>query len=89
MVLYSLKSSGGKRLASNILEAVVTSAGTINHGLRNGTNMAVIKRTIMPAVIVECGCLSNREELENLMDDAFLSDVAEGIAAGIIKTLGR
>lgn len=89
MVLYSLNSSGGKTLASNILTAMVSSAETENHGLRNGTNMAVIKRTIMPAVIVECGCLTNREELENLMDDAFLDKLAEGITEGIIKTLGK
>lgn len=87
MVLYSLKSTGGKKLAANILEALVNSAGTIDRGLRDGTNMAVIRRTVMPAVIVECGCLTNQEELANLMDDDFLAKVADGIADGIEKTL--
>lgn len=41
----------------------------------------------MPAVIVECGCLTNQEELANLMDDAFLKKLAEGITSGIIKTM--
>ena len=37
--------------------------------------------------IVECGCLTNAEELENLMDIDFLYSLAEGIAEGILKTL--
>lgn len=87
MVLYYLKSAEGKKLADNILTGIVKKAGTIDRGLRDGTNMAVIKHTTMPAVIVECGCLTNQEELADLMDDDFCRLVAEGIADGIIKTL--
>ncbi len=89
MVLYSLDSPGGKKLASNILKEMTKSANTENKGLRDGTNMAVIKNTVMPAVIVECGCLTNKEELENLMDIDFLYSLAEGIAEGILITLGK
>lgn len=87
MVLYSLKSKGGKVLASNILREMTKSANTENKGLRDGTNMAVIRNTAMPAVIVECGCLTNAGELENLMDIDFLYSLAEGIAEGILITL--
>ena len=89
MVLYSLGSKGGKNMASNILKEMVKAAGTENKGLRDGTNMAVIRNTVMPAVIVECGCLTNREELENLMDFEFLYSLAEGITEGILITLGK
>lgn len=89
MVLYYLESSAGKVLAQNILTEMTAAAGTIDRGLRDGTNMAVIKRTDMPAVIVECGCLTNQEELANLMDDAFLEKLAVGITQGIIKTLNN
>lgn len=89
MVLYSLDSPGGKKLASNILREMTKSANTENKGLRDGTNMAVIRNTVMPAVIVECGCLTNREELENLMDIDFLHSLAIGIAEGILITLGK
>ncbi len=87
MVLYSLGSKEGKKLASNILKEMTLSAGTEDKGLRDGTNMAVIRGTAMPAVIVEGGCLTNAEELENLMDIDFLYRMAEGIAEGILKTL--
>lgn len=89
MVLYYLESSAGKVLAQNILDEMTAAAGTIDRGLRDGTNMAVIKRTDMPAVIVECGCLTNQEELADLMDDAFLEKLAFGITQGIIKTLNN
>lgn len=87
MVLYYATSKTGKVLAENILDEMTRAAGTIDRGLRDGTNMAVIRRTDMPAVIVECGCLTNAEELANLMDEEFLEKLAEGIAAGIIKTM--
>lgn len=87
MVLFYVSSEKGKELAKNILDEMVESAGTIDRGLRDGTNMAVIKRTDMPAVIVECGCLTNSEELSNLTDESFQKKLAEGIADGIIKTL--
>ncbi|MDO5479530.1 MAG: N-acetylmuramoyl-L-alanine amidase, partial [Clostridia bacterium] len=89
MVLYSLGSRGGKKLATNILEEMTDAAGTENKGLRDGTNMAVIRNTVMPAVIVECGCLTNADELENLMDTDFLHEIAEGITEGIIITLKK
>lgn len=87
MVLYYSTSTAGKTLASNILSEMTKAAGTIDRGLRDGTNMAVIRRTNMPAVIVECGCLTNAEELLNLMDDSFLEKLAIGITEGIVKTL--
>lgn len=87
MVLFYMTSAKGKVLAKNILDEMVAAAGTIDRGLRDGTNMAVIRRTDMPAVIVECGCLTNSEELANLMDSSFQKKLAEGIAKGIIKTL--
>lgn len=87
MVLFYMSSEKGRELAKNILDEMVEAAGTIDRGLRDGTNMAVIKRTDMPAVIVECGCLTNSEELSNLMDESFRKKLAEGIAEGIIKTL--
>lgn len=89
MVLFYATSAKGKLLAKNILDEMVLSAETIDRGLRDGTNMAVIRRTDMPAVIVECGCLTNQEELANLMDDAFLKKLAEGISRGIIKTMNE
>ncbi|MDP4134245.1 MAG: N-acetylmuramoyl-L-alanine amidase family protein [Bacillota bacterium] len=87
MVLYSLTSLGGKALANNILEDICKEAGTLNRGLRNGTNMAVIRHTTMPAVIVECGFLTNDDELNNLRNASFEEKLAKGIADGIIKTL--
>ncbi len=87
MVLYHTSSMAGKKLAQNILDAMTLSAKTEDKGLRDGSNMAVIKKTSMPAVIVECGCLTNEEELSNLMDEEFLEKLAIGIADGILESL--
>lgn len=87
MVLYHTSSIEGKKLAQNILDAMTLSAKTEDKGLRDGSNMAVIKKTSMPAVIVECGCLTNEEELSNLMDEEFLEKLAVGIADGILESI--
>ena len=38
----------------------------------------------MPAVLVECGFLTNDEELKKLKDEEYQKDLAEGITQGIL-----
>ena len=41
----------------------------------------------MPAVLVECGFLTNDEEAKNLKDEEYQETLAEGIAQGILTYL--
>ncbi|MDO4609023.1 MAG: N-acetylmuramoyl-L-alanine amidase [Clostridia bacterium] len=47
----------------------------------------LLKNATVPAVIVECGFLSNRQELEKLKTDDYQSQMAFAVTTGIIEFL--
>lgn len=73
------------RMAYNInqqLEAV----GFVNQGVNERTNLVVLNRTQMPAVLVEVGFINN--DADNQLFDERFNDIAQAIADGILITLG-
>lgn len=50
-----------------------------------GKEIYLLKNTKNPAVLVECGFLSNREEREKLITDSYQKQMAMTIAAGFIQ----
>ena len=72
------------RLAYNIndeLEAV----GFENQGVNERTNLAVLRRTQMPAVLVEVGFINT--DADNVLLDTRFQEVAQAIADGILETV--
>lgn len=47
----------------------------------------LLKRTVVPTVIVECGFLSNQEEAELLKTEEYQDKVAKAVAEGILQSL--
>ncbi len=72
------------RLAYNINEEL-EEVGFENQGVNERTNLAVLRRTQMPAVLVEVGFI-NTDADNALLDDRF-DDVARAIADGILETV--
>lgn len=73
------------RLADNInqqLEAV----GFLNQGVNERTNLVVLNRTQMPAVLVEAGFINT--DADNQLFDERFDEMARAIAEGILITLG-
>ena len=54
---------------------------------RAGSNIYILHRAKVPAVLVECGFISNEEELYNLKNDEYQKALALCISAGIIESL--
>lgn len=71
-------------MARNI-NAELEKAGYKNLGVDERPNLVVLKRTKMPAVLVEVGFINNEED--NRIFDQNFNQIAQGIADGIIKTL--
>lgn len=72
------------RMAENInenLEAV----GFVNHGINERTNLVVLNRTQMPALLVEAGFINN--DSDNALFDSRFQEIAQAIADGILDTL--
>ena len=74
-------------LSENILEQLNASTGLRNRGTTARPSLYVLRRTQMPAVLVEMGFITNPS-------DAYLMDTrpwlfADGIAHGILAYLGE
>ena len=82
-LIYDL--SGIKlQMAENINEQL-EAVGFVNKGVKARPNLVVLKRTTMPAVLVELGFI-NSDTDNQLFDDNF-EDIAQAIAEGILDTL--
>ena len=73
-----------KRLASQILDQMIFMTNASSRGVKQG-NFQVIRDTVMPAVLVEAGFITNSEERQNLGSQAYLDKLALGVARGVDK----
>lgn len=72
------------RMAENInnqLEQV----GFVNQGVNERPNLAVLRHTNMPAVLVEVGFINT--DRDNMMFDSRFQEIAQAIADGILMSL--
>lgn len=77
-----------KKLAQIVLGSVIDRTGSVSRGVKQA-NFAVVRETLMPAVLIEAGFLSNRRERERLRDPIYLNALAKGIAEGVDAYLTR
>lgn len=77
--------SGIKAAMAENINNQLSELGFINRGVIERPNLVVLKRTKMPALLVEAGFINN--DADNAKFDAEFSDIAAAIAAGILETL--
>ncbi len=94
-VLYAgLSNSGGygissQELAENIQSPLVKATGLKDRGIVRSPEMVVLKRTIMPAVLIECAFVSSYTDQKILTNEKKISDIAEAIYQGILISLRK
>ncbi|MEZ5326033.1 MAG: N-acetylmuramoyl-L-alanine amidase [Verrucomicrobiales bacterium] len=76
-------STTGQRLGYQIQNRLVSRLGTKNRGLKK-RGFAVLRKTRGPAVLVECGFLSNSWERGRCKSPSYRQKVAQAIADGIV-----
>lgn len=69
-------------LAESVLRNVIATTGAPSRGVKEA-NFKVLRLTKMPAILVEGGFLTNREERGQLSDPNYINQIAWGIARGI------
>lgn len=71
-----------KRLGESVLSTVVKHTGASPRGVKRA-NFAVIRKTQMPAILIEAGFLTNPKERDRIKSEAYLRYLSWGIAKGI------
>jgi N-acetylmuramoyl-L-alanine amidase len=87
-VYTSRSASANSRMAAGLVEDAMTATGLSSRGVQGG-DYVVLVNTNCPAILVECGCLSNPREAGLLYDSSFQDKVATAIANGIEKAMAR
>src|SRR5271166_4976235 len=76
--------SRGYRLAALIHPRVIQAMDSIDRGIRH-RGYFVLRRNRLPAVLVECGFLTNPAEASRITDSGYRERIARAIAAGIVR----
>lgn len=88
-VFYPQGSEKSKQLADCIQSALVNGLDSTNHRLaKANTDYYLFRNNPYPIVIVECGFLSNPEELKLLQDDKYQQKAVKCIFTGLKNYLG-
>lgn len=80
----SFRAKESRKLANDILHQVIDQTQAASRGVKNG-NFHVIRETLMPAVLVEGGFVSNDKECAKLRRKEYLEQIAKGVALGVDK----
>jgi N-acetylmuramoyl-L-alanine amidase len=78
------RSRPSRKIASHVLEELDALPGTGSRGVKTA-NFRVLKRNRYPAVLVECGFLSNPSEAARCASPAHRERLASAIATGIVE----
>ncbi len=73
-------------LARDILDAIVERVGTRDNGVRVNPSLYVLRRTVMPANLIELAYLSNDGDRQKLQNDQYA--FAYAIYVGLCRYLG-
>ena len=82
-LVYSL--DGIKLEMAENINTQLETVGFVNLGVKARPNLTVLRRTNMPAVLVEVGFINS--DTDNQLFDENFQDIAEAIARGILETL--
>lgn len=82
-LVYNL--SGLKYQMAQDINEQLESIGFVNLGVKERPNLVVLKRTKMPAVLVEAGFINS--DVDNSLFDKNLDAIAQAIAEGVLDSL--
>lgn len=82
-----IRDDRGRLLAEALQVAACDATGARNRGVRNDPSKAVLNRTLCPAVLIECGFLTNVSDLKNIQSETWRRKLAARLAETLEKWL--
>lgn len=86
--VYPAASKESVTLASLMQKSLITACNRADRGVKKA-DFAVLRETRMPAVLIECGFMTHREEAALLMNKAYRVQCAKAIAFAITAWVYR
>ncbi len=88
-VFYSGGNEQSSVLAESIQNSIVSMIQTDNHRKikKAGTSIYLLYHATKPAVMVECGFMTNPSECEKLKDEGYQNELSFGIICGVFEYL--
>lgn len=80
--VHKTKPPEATQLAKKVQKNLVVATGLQNRGVKTA-NFHVLKATKMTAILVECGFMTNKDEVKLLRSDVYRKTCAEAIVKGI------
>ncbi len=73
-----------RRLAEGIAQSLSLATNAANRGV-HGVESRILRNVKCPAVLIELGCLTNPGDEARLSEEAYLDQLAQGLAADILE----
>ena len=77
-----------KELAQSVINSLKKNIKTINRGVKT-ENHLVTRTSIMPAVLIEIGFISNKPELDLMISEDYQNSFAKGVVNGILSVYNK
>lgn len=77
---------GSQKLADTVQKSIKSYIDIRDRGIRED-NFQVLRDTNMPAILIECGFLTNPTEAKKLLSEEYQDSLTEGIVQGILSFL--
>lgn len=70
-------------LAQIMMDSIINGTGAIDKGIVEREDLIVLNQTKMPAILIECGFLSNENEEKLLLRDDYQNKIVDSIIDGL------
>ena len=87
--VYALNDAKTTSLARCIQHELIQATGLRDRGVKENPTLYVLRKTTMPAVLCECGFMTNKREAKLLKSDAYRKKCAASICKGICAFVGK
>lgn len=87
--VHALNDAKTTGLARCVQHELVRETGLRDRGVKENPTLYVLRKTTMPAVLCECGFMTNEREAQLLKSDAYRKKCAVAICRGICSYTGK
>jgi N-acetylmuramoyl-L-alanine amidase len=87
MTFYYASSVNGKNYARIMQDTLAAKLGLGDIGLKSSSELIVLRKTKMPAILAELACMSDDQDMAVIKTDAYRTASAQALADGVLKIL--